>query len=110
MNMNNIRKIRERFRLPQSAFARVIGVTQGNISHYEHQRQEVPPSVARRIIEEGKKRSMHITFDDIYSVPLQQVPPPSAEPELLDPPDLMARLAQTASAWRAGDGPPEGEP
>lgn len=66
MKTNNIRNIRERIGLSQSEFAKAVGVSQGNISHYEKQRQEVSPAVARRIIVAAKKRGVFVSFDDVY--------------------------------------------
>jgi transcriptional regulator with XRE-family HTH domain len=67
---NNIRQVRERLGLSQASFASVIHVSQGNVSHYERQRQEVPPDVARRIIITAKELGVSLTFDDIYALPI----------------------------------------
>ena len=42
-------------------------MTQGNVSHYECGRQQVPPDVAARIIALAKTHDVAITFDDIYA-------------------------------------------
>ena len=63
---NNIKSIRERLSLSQAAFAVAIGVTQGNVSHYEMQRQEVPPEIARRVIAYAASAGLTLSFDDIY--------------------------------------------
>lgn len=63
--MNNILTIRERLKLSQAAFGKAIGVTQGNVSHYEHG-QEVPPDVARRVIAAAAQHGLQISFDHIY--------------------------------------------
>ncbi len=68
MDTNNIKRVREQLGLSQAAFAAAIGVSQGNVSHYERQRQDVPPEVARRVIAAAYERGVHITFDDIYAV------------------------------------------
>lgn len=65
-NMNNIRLIRQRLNLSQEKFGQAIGVTQGNISHYEAQLQNVPPDVARRVIEAAASMGVVVTFNDIY--------------------------------------------
>ena len=70
--MNNILSIRERLAMSQSDFAEAISVTQGNVSHYECGRQEVPPAVARRVIDLAKSHGLGVSFDDIYR--------PQAEP------------------------------
>lgn len=64
--MNNIFHIRKRLGLSQAAFGDAIGVSQGNVSHYEQGRHEVPPDVARRVIEAASARDVLVTFDDIY--------------------------------------------
>lgn len=67
--MNNIHLIRQRLGLSQADFGAAIGVTQGNVSHYERQAQEVPPDVARKVIAAAAIRGLKVTFDDIYSAP-----------------------------------------
>lgn len=64
--MNNILRIRQVLGLSQAAIGAAIGVSQGNISHYEQGRQEVPPDVARRLIAAAAERGHVLTFDDIY--------------------------------------------
>lgn len=64
--MNNIHQIRKRLGLTQEAFGEAIGVSQGNVSHYEQGRQEVPPDVARRVIAAADALGHAVTFDDIY--------------------------------------------
>lgn len=64
--MNNVLSIRQRFGMSQDAFGGLIGVTQGNVSHYENGRQDPPPDVAKRIIEEGAKLGIRLTYDDVY--------------------------------------------
>ena len=71
--MNNILQIRKRLGLSQVAFGEAIGVSQGNVSHYEQGRQEVPPDVARRVIAAAEALGHAVTFDDIYR------PAPAAE-------------------------------
>lgn len=71
--MNNILQIRKRLGLSQVAFGKAIDVSQGNVSHYEQGRQEVPPEVARRVIAAAEVMGHAVTFDDIYQ------PAPGAE-------------------------------
>ena len=71
--MNNILQIRKRLGLSQVAFGKAIDVSQGNVSHYEQGRQEVPPEVARRVIAAAEALGHVVTFDDIYQ------PAPGAE-------------------------------
>ena len=63
--MTAIKHIRERLGVTQAALAQGIGVTQGNVSHYEHG-QPVPPKVASRLIEFARAAGVDLTFDDIY--------------------------------------------
>lgn len=64
--MNNILRIRQLLGLSQKAFGDAIGVSQGNVSHYEHG-QDVPAAVARRLIDAAAQHGVHLGFDDIYS-------------------------------------------
>jgi len=64
--MNNILSIRQRLGLSQAAFGEAIDVSQGNVSHYELGRQQVPPDVARRVISAAAKHGVALSFDDIY--------------------------------------------
>lgn len=52
--------------MSQADFGAAIGVSQGNVSHYELDRQEVPPDVARRIKAAAEERGIDMSFDDIY--------------------------------------------
>ncbi len=64
--MNNIKNIRERLGLTQSALAKGIGCTQGNVGHYENKNQTIPPDVAKRLIAFAAKRGLTISYEDIY--------------------------------------------
>lgn len=64
--MNNIRYIRQRLGLSQTAFGEAIGVSQGNVSFYELG-QDVPPKVARKIIAAAARSGIALSYDDIYS-------------------------------------------
>lgn len=65
---NNLKLIRERLGLTQPELADLLGVSQGNVSHCETQKQEVSPEMARRLIQVAKDRNADVTFDDIYSI------------------------------------------
>ena len=67
--MNNIIHIRKLIGISQAELGAAIGVSQGNVSHYEQGRQEVPPDVARRLISAAKERGLVLTFNDVYSQP-----------------------------------------
>ena len=68
-SMNNIIDIRKLIGISQAELGAAIGVSQGNVSHYEQGRQEVPPDVARRLISAAKERGLVLTFNDVYSQP-----------------------------------------
>ena len=63
--MNSIQSIRKQLGLTQAALAAGIGVTQGNVSHYE-KGQTVPPDVAARLIVFAARLGLPLTYDDIY--------------------------------------------
>jgi putative transcriptional regulator len=69
MSESNFKRIRLRLGLSQAAIAAELGVTQGNVSHYEVGRNTIPPDVAGRLISVAKKRGHVITFDDVYAAP-----------------------------------------
>lgn len=63
--MNAIKPIRDRLGLTQAAFAEGIGMTQGNVGHYERG-QTVPPVVASRVIDFAAGHGLLIGFDHVY--------------------------------------------
>ncbi len=65
-DMNNIRHIRQLLGLSQKAFGDAIGVSQGNVSFYELG-QDVPPKVARKMIDAAAMAGISLSYDDIYS-------------------------------------------
>lgn len=67
--MNPIQTIRGRLRVTQAALAKELGVTQGNVSHYE-QGQEVPPPVAKLLIKFAASKGAAVTYNDIYGEPI----------------------------------------
>ncbi|MGK5080487.1 helix-turn-helix domain-containing protein [Janthinobacterium sp. HLX7-2] len=67
--MNPIQTIRRRLRVTQASLAKELGVTQGNVSHYE-QGQEVPPSVAKLLIKFASSLGLVVTYNDIYGEPI----------------------------------------
>lgn len=66
-------QIREMLGVTQAEVAGALGVTQGNISHYENG-QTVPPDIARLLIDFAKSRGCDITFNHVYG--LQQTTKP----------------------------------
>lgn len=67
--MNPIQTIRRSLRVTQSSLAKELGVTQGNVSHYE-QGQEMPPSVAKLLIKFASSLGLVVTYNDIYGAPV----------------------------------------
>jgi len=74
--MSNIKSIRSKLGVTQSALADGIGCTQANVGHYE-KGQSIPPEMARKVIHFAKSRGLVVSFDDIYGAeaaqPSQQV-------------------------------------
>ena len=65
--MNNVKTIREKLGLTQKSFGDGIGCTQGNVGHYEQDRQVIPPDAAGRLIDFAATLGHVVTYDDIYS-------------------------------------------
>lgn len=63
---NRIKEIRTLLGMTQVQFAQMLGMTQGNVGHYENKDQTVPPDVARRLILEARARGHILSFSDIY--------------------------------------------
>lgn len=63
---NRIREIRMMMGMTQVQFAQMLGMTQGNVGHYENKDQTVPPDVARRLILEARSRGHILSFSDVY--------------------------------------------
>lgn len=78
--MKPTEKIRHRLGLSQVEFAKLLGVSQGSVSAYEHGRQEISPAVARRMVEVARatpERGFPLTLDQVYG--LQPVEPAAPE-------------------------------
>ena len=65
---NRLKQIRLRMGLTQQEFADMLGVTQGNVGHYELRGQTMPPEGAMRLIAEAAVRGHRVTYEDIYGV------------------------------------------
>jgi len=63
---NRLKQIRLRMGLTQQQFADMLGLTQGNIGHYELREQTMMPEGARRLIKEAALRGHRVTYEDIY--------------------------------------------
>lgn len=77
--MNAIYSIRKQLGITQSALAEGIGVTQGNVSHYENGRQLVPPDVAGKLIRYAASRGLAVSYDQIYQPHLADAPTEEGE-------------------------------
>ena len=64
--MSTFKSIRDALGMTQEALGRELGVTQGNVGHYERQRQTVPPDIARKLIETARARGLELTYDHVY--------------------------------------------
>jgi transcriptional regulator with XRE-family HTH domain len=76
--MKPTEQIRHRLGLSQVEFAKLLGVSQGSVSAYEHGRQEISPAVARRMVEVARAtpdRGFELTLDQVYGLrPVEQKP------------------------------------
>lgn len=63
--MHNFKAIRERLGMSQAAIGEALGMTQGNVSMYEHG-QDVPSEVARKLIAVARRFGHALLFDDLY--------------------------------------------
>lgn len=72
--MSPIKTIRERLGLTQAALGDAIGVSQGNVGHYEKRGQLVSVPVAAKLIRFCEKRGLTVTFDDLYRHYLRRAP------------------------------------
>lgn len=66
---SNLRAIRLSLGMTQRELAAVFGQTAANVSHYENDKQELPPACARALIAAARDRGRDLSFDDIYGGP-----------------------------------------
>lgn len=52
--------------MTQQEFADMLGVSQGNVGHYELREQTMLPEGAKRLIHEAALRGHWVTYEDIY--------------------------------------------
>lgn len=72
-NMNRISQIRAKLAVTQKTLASALGVSQGNVSHYE-KGQTIPPEVAKRLIAFANSLGVLVTFEDVYGPPEKITP------------------------------------
>lgn len=63
---NLLKKIRLRMGLTQQQFADMLGISQGNVGHYELRDQVMPPHMARFLMMKAADRGHRVTYEDIY--------------------------------------------
>jgi len=88
--MNPLQTIRARLGVTQAALAKALGVSQGNISHYE-KGQEVPPPIAKLLIEFAAGLGHVVTYVQIYGEPAGAIQPPARRATDPEPPAAPAR-------------------
>jgi len=91
---NLLKQIRLRMGLTQQEFADMLGITQGNVGHYELREQTMMPDGARRLIQEAAKRGHRVTYEDIYGPVHAPVLTPRARREMLEITERRARYAE----------------
>ena len=64
--MSVIKTIRTKLGMSQADLGAALGVTQGNVGHYERRDQLVSVPVAARLIGVCEERGLTVTFDDLY--------------------------------------------
>ena len=52
--------------MTQQQFADMLGMSQGNVGHYEAHGQMMPPDVVRKLIIEAASRGHRVTYEDVY--------------------------------------------
>lgn len=102
--MSNLKAIRERVGMTQSALASAVEMTQGAIAHYENGRRQPGLSECRKLVEALNKRGANCTLDDVFPQPSSQPAPLSAVK-----PDRRARLTTTDRRGRRVTDPTEAE-
>jgi len=65
---NLLKQIRQRMGMTQQEFADMLGITQGNVGHYELREQTMLPDGARKLIAEAAVRGHSVSYEDIYGV------------------------------------------
>ena len=64
--MKEIKRIRDRLKLSQTAFAELIGVGQGAINNYENGRRLPKVTIAKKMLIVAKKNRIKTSLEDIY--------------------------------------------
>ena len=91
---NLLKQIRLRMGMTQQEFADMLGVSQGNVGHYELREQTMLPDGARKLIEEAAVRGHRVTYEDIYGAVHAPVLTPRARREILEITERRYRHAE----------------
>lgn len=91
---NLLKQIRLRMGMTQQEFADMLGITQGNVGHYELRGQTMPPDVARFLIMKAADRGHRVTYEDIYGVVHAPVLTPRARREIAEQSERRKRNAE----------------
>ena len=81
--------------MTQQEFADMLGISQGNVGHYELRDQVMPPHVARFLIMKAADRGHWVTYEDIYGkVHAPVMMPPRSRRERLEITERRFRNAE----------------
>lgn len=106
--MSNLKAIRERVGLTQSALADAVGLTQGAIAHYENARRQPGLVECRKILLALNAAGASCTLDEVFLGPApskKSVPIESSQEEQPEPEGFVERRrpgAQSHAGIRTG--------
>lgn len=72
----------------------MLGISQGNVGHYELREQTMLPEGARRLIQEAAVRGHRVTYEDIYGKVHAPVLNSRARREILEITERRSRHAE----------------
>ncbi len=91
---NLLKKIRLRMGMTQQQFADMLGISQGNVGHYELRDQVMPPHMARFLMMKAADRGHRVTYEDIYGKVHAPVLNSRARREILEITERRSRHAE----------------
>ena len=68
-----VKLIRSRLALSQAELAKVLDVSQSNVSWYECGRQNMPPPVGAKLITYARSKGQKLSFNDLYASFMEKV-------------------------------------
>ncbi|HGJ5866451.1 helix-turn-helix transcriptional regulator [Arsenophonus nasoniae] len=71
--MNNIKKLRKKIDMSQIAFAKVLGLSQGAVAHYEKGRRSPNVDMAKKILSAFNNRGVYCTFEDVFGTSIHNI-------------------------------------